>query len=59
MYLYRKRAIEAVYDVMLEAHELCELWCDDEEYSFDLNHIIAVANLILEEQERNRAANEG
>ena len=56
---YRENAIKAVDAVYWEALELCCNWTKDEEYGFDLSHIIQLIQIILEEEERNRMCNEG
>ena len=55
---YRDIAKETVADAFFDALTLCEAWCRDEDYTYDFDHIIQVAKLILEAEDRIGTANE-
>lgn len=54
----RKIAIDSVEAYLWDALKLCHTWCDGEDYTYDFSHIIQLAKLILEEENRIRAENE-
>ena len=55
---HRQDAISSIQEVLFDALMICDNWCEDEDYGYDLNHIIAITKLILEQEERYRIADE-
>lgn len=53
-----ERAKETVENSFWYALNLCDAWCHGEDYTYDFGHIIQVAKLILEVEDRIGATNE-
>ena len=55
---YREAALDNVDSALWDALMMCSQWCDGEDYTYDFADLIAMAKLILEQEERHRVPDE-
>lgn len=51
---YRQAALDNIDSAMEDAALYCSVWHDEEKFTYGLTDIIAIAKLILEEEQRDR-----
>jgi hypothetical protein len=55
---YREATLDNIDSALWDALMMCSQWCEGEDYTYDLADLIAMAKLILEQEERYRVADE-